>query len=420
MDVLLNKRPAAVHPTGEIERMKVLIAPACTAIAMIIGWFIYEQSLRDTQTAPKTIITEPIAVQVTRSTRKTLEKRINLVGNLEAGSQVEIRTRYSGYIKSMPFDVGDQIKAGEVILELNDSENQELMSKSKAALTVAKAQLKAQVTSQELAEKAYQRLLQLQKSGVSTQQQMEEALASQTIQSAQTELEQARVEQAESDLEQSRLRLQENQILAPTNGFLAERLVDIGDLAKPDVALMKIVNLDNVRTIVHIVEKDYEDVKIGQKAAITVDTFPNQTFSGHVVRKAPVLDPQTRTAAVHIEIPNSDFSLKPGMHARVQIVFEHHHKTNVLPIASLTKRKDGPGSAVFIIGGNPPITERRNIEVGINDGELIEILSGINAEDLVITLGNRLVDEGQTVTPVEVPMDEILQPLPPLSQNTNL
>lgn len=420
MDVLLNKRPAAVHPTGEIERMKVLIAPACTAIAMIIGWFIYEQSLRDTQTAPKTIITEPIAVQVTRSTRKTLEKRINLVGNLEAGSQVEIRTRYSGYIKSMPFNVGDQIKAGEVILELNDSENQELMSKSKAALTVANAQLKAQVTSQELAEKAYQRLLQLQKSGVSTQQQMEEALASQTIQSAQTELEQARVEQAESDLEQSRLRLQENQILAPTNGFLAERLVDIGDLAKPDVALMKIVNLDNVRTIVHIVEKDYEDVKIGQKAAITVDTFPNQTFSGHVIRKAPVLDPQTRTAAVHIEIPNSDFSLKPGMHARVQIVFEHHHKTNVLPIASLTKRKAGPGSAVFIIGGNPPITERRNIEVGINDGELVEILSGINAEDLVITLGNRLVDEGQTVTPVEIPMDEVLQPLPPLPPNTKL
>jgi len=108
------------------------------------------------------------------------------------------------------------------------------------------------------------------------------------------------------------------------------------------------------------------------------------------------------------------------MHARVQIVFEHHHQTNVLPIASLTKRKAGPGSAVFIIGGNPPITERRNIEVGINDGELVEILSGINAEDLVITLGNRLVDEGQTVTPVEIPMDEILQSLPPLSQNTNL
>lgn len=389
--------------------MKVLIAPACTAIAMVIGWFIYEQSLQDTKTAPKTIITEPIAVQVTRSTEKTLEKRITLVGNLEAGSQVEIRTRYSGFIKLMPFDVGDQVKAGEVILELNDSENQELVSKSQSALTVAKAQLKAQVTSQELAQKAYQRLLVLQKSGVSTTQQMEEALANLAIQKSQTELEEARVEQAESDLEQSRLRMLENKILAPTDGFLAERLVDIGDLAKPDVALMKIVNLDNVRTVVHIVEKDYEDVKIGQKAVITVDTFPDRTFTGHVKRKAPVLDPQTRTAAVHIEIPNSDFSLKPGMHARVQIVFEHRHKTNVLPIASLTRRKDGPGSAVFIIGGNPPITEIRNIEVGINDGELVEILSGINAEDLVITLGNRLVDEGQTVTPIEVPMDEVLQ-----------
>ncbi|MFH1302963.1 MAG: efflux RND transporter periplasmic adaptor subunit [Planctomycetota bacterium] len=400
--------------------MRVLIAPACTATAMLIGWFVYEQSLRDTQTAPQTIITEPIAVQVTRSTEKSLEKRINLVGNLEAGSQVEIRTRYSGYIKSMPFNVGDLIKAGEVILELNDSENRELLSKAKSSLTVAKAQLKAQVTSEALAQKAYQRLLVLQKSGVSTTQQMEEALANLAIAQSQTELEEARVEQAESDLEQSRLRLQENQILAPTNGFMAERLVDVGDLAKPDVALMKIVNLETVRTVVHIVEKDYEDVKIGQKAAITVDTFPDKIFSGQVIRKAPVLDPLTRTAAVYIEIPNSDFSLKPGMHARVSIVFEHRHKTNVLPIASLTRRKDGPGSAVFIIGGNPPITERRNIEVGINDGELVEILSGINAADLVITLGNRLVDEGQTVTPIEVPMDEVLLPPPPLPQKTNL
>ncbi len=399
--------------------MKVLIAPACTALAMIIGWLVYEQSLQDIQTAPKTIITQPIAVQVTRSTEKSLEKRINLVGNLEAGSQVEIRTRYSGYIKSMPFNVGDQIKAGEVILELNDSENQEMVIKAKAALTVAKAQLKAQVTSQELTQKEYDRLLRLQKSGVSTVQQMDEAVANLAIAKAQTELEQARVEQAESGLEQSRLRLRENQILAPTNGFLAERLVDVGDLAKPDVALMKIVNLDTVRTIVHIVEKDYEDVKLGQKAVITVDTFPDKTFSGHVLRKAPVLDPQTRTAAVYIEIPNKDFSLKPGMHARVQIVFEQRHNAKVLPVASLTRRKDGPGSAVYIIDGNPPVTEIRNIEVGINDGELVEILSGINSGDLVITLGNRLVDEGQTVTPVEVPMDEVLQS-PPLPQKTNL
>ncbi|MFG0240915.1 MAG: efflux RND transporter periplasmic adaptor subunit [Gimesia chilikensis] len=400
--------------------MKVLIAPACTAIAMVVGWLVYDKSVKDVQVPTKTIIPEPIAVQVTRSTTKTLEKRINLVGNLEAGSQVEVRTRYSGYIKSMPFDVGDRIKEGDVILELNDSENRELVSKAEAALSVAKAQLKAQITSQELAQKAYDRLLVLQKSGVSTRQQMEEAHASLAIQEAQTELEQARVDQAGADLEQSRLRLQENKIIAPTSGFLAERLVDIGDLAKPDVALMKIVNLDHVRTVVHIVEKDYEDVKIGQQAAITVDTFPDQTFSGHVKRKAPVLDPQTRTAAVHIEIPNEDFALKPGMHARVQIVFEHRPETKVLPIASLTRRKDGPGSAVFIIGGNPPMTHRRNIEVGINDGELVEILSGINAEDLVITLGNRLVDEGQTVTPVEVPMDQILQAPPALPEKTNL
>jgi len=199
--------------------MKVLIAPACTALAMIAGWLVYEHSLNSTQTSPTKILTEPIAVQVIRSTEQTLEKRITLVGNLEAGSQVEIRSKYSGYIKSIPFDVGQQINAGDIILELNDTELQELVSKADASLTVAKAQLRAQVTAQELAQKAYERLLVLQRSGVSTQQEMEEAVANKAIQEAQTELEEARVEQAKSDLEQSRLRLRENKVLAPTDGY---------------------------------------------------------------------------------------------------------------------------------------------------------------------------------------------------------
>ena len=229
---------------------------------------------------------------------------------------------------------------------------------------------------------------------------MEQAEAEWDIAVAQRELEEARVKQAQSEVDHTLLAVNESKIDAPMAGFVGERFVEVGDLAKPDVPLLRIVSFDRVRTVVHVVEKDYPRVKLGQEATIQVDAFPSKEFHGKVIRKAPVLNPQTRTAAVQIEIDNSDYQLKPGMHARVSLVFERR-STLVLPVAALVEQNARP--AVFVVESDPPTIRRQEVKTGINDGEFVEILAGLSANDEVVTLGNRLVKTGQVVHPVKVP-----------------
>ena len=201
-------------------------------------------------------------------------------------------------------------------------------------------------------------------------------------------LEEARLSQAQADLERSRLTLEELQIRSPVSGFVAERNVEVGDLARAEDILLRIVDLSTVRTVVNVVERDYGKVRVGQQATIRVDAVPAKSFPGIVVSKAPVLDPGTRTARVMIEIRNPDLLLRPGMHARVTIVADRHRDALVIPLSAMLER-DGE-QFVFEVDADST-ARRRTVSTGIRDGDVIEVRQGLSPESRVITLGSRLV-----------------------------
>ncbi len=380
--------------------MKLLLAPFTISACLGLGWVVFVDSQDRQQRSARDKSTEVVSVQVTRVKTRTIEDYIDLVGSLEPVSEVEIRSRTSGYITKLPFDLGDAVERDAIVVELDDSKNQEMVSSAEAALAVAVAQLKAQVAKRDFAEKEVERQNELAKSGVSTQQQREQAKSQLEIAKAELELEQARVDQAKSELENSKLSLKETRIAAPLSGFVAERFVEVGDLAQSDIPLCRIVDLATVRTAVHVVEKEYPKIKAAQRATVQVDAYPGRAFVGTVVRKSPVLDQDTRTATVRIDIPNPDGLLKPGMHARVRIVFERRERVEVVPVASLLENNETP--TVFVVAGEPPTARLQKVTVGVNDGTVVEILSGVSGDDLVVTLGSRLIRDGQAVTPVEL------------------
>ena len=392
---------------------KFLAAILSIGIAVGLGWVVYSRSLVIAATAVPPVEKQPVAVEVMPTARRLIADRAELVGSLMAGSEVQILSRRDGYITSIPFDVGDRIERGEVIVELDDREQTELVAGAEAALIVAQAQHRAQVAQEELAESVYDRNKRLRERNAATAVEFTEAEAQWRIAVAQRELEEARVQQAQSEVHRNQLALTDSKILAPMSGVVAERTVDVGDLAKPDVPLLRIVSFQKVHTVVHVVEKDYPRVQVGQQATIQVDSFPNAEFSGKVIRKAPVLNPGTRTAAVEIEIPNPDLQLKPGMHARVSLIFVEREAT-VLPMASVLEKNKKP--AVFVLdspGNDKPTTVRlQEIVTGIQDGELVEVLSGLSTSDQIVTLGVRVVKNGQAVKPVEIawslPTDVVL------------
>ncbi len=385
--------------------MKLILTLLAVGTSLGLGWGVYNYSTQAANQNVPPVVKEPISVEVMPTARRPIEDRASLVGSLMAGAEVQILAPRTGYITKLPFDVGDRIELGEVLVELDDREQQELLAGAKAALVVAQAQAKTAKAQEELALNELNRQRRLVSRSATTEQALEQAQSQYEIAVAQRELEQARVKQAESEVDRQKLAVHDSKIYAPISGFVGERMVDVGDLAKPDVPLLRIVAFETVRTVVHVVEKDYPRVKLGQQATIQVDAFPNVEFLGTVIRKAPVLNPNTRTAEVQIEIPNSDQLLKPGMHARDSLVIERR-KAIVLPIAALLD--DNDRTAVFVIEDDPSTVRLQEVKVGINDGEFVEILEGLSPEDQVVTLGNRLVKAGQVVKTVSIPWPELL------------
>lgn len=391
--------------------MKYLLYPLILAGCCFASWTIYDRSntaANNTEEEPRE--KQPIAVDATVPQQRKLEDRIELVGTLEPLVRVNIRARMGGYIKSIPFDVGDPVDTGTRLIKLDDDHAREMVESSTAAWKVAQAQLKAKQTARQLAAADVARLRELAATGASTDQEIEQSQASVDIAAAEVELEEARVEQAQSDLQRAELSLRETEIKSPLTGIVAERPVDMGDLAQPDEPLLTIVDVSKVRTVVHVSERDYLKIEAGQTARILIDAVPDRAFVGTVIRKAPVLDESTRTAPVQIELDNRDGTLKPGMYARVSLVFSRLSSATVLPASAVIQ--EAAGAFVYRLSGTPLQADYIPIKIGIEDGGWIQVLDGLDSADRIVTLGNRLLRPKQEVTLrklVSSPVPEVTQ-----------
>lgn len=385
--------------------MKPLVNSILAILALAVcggaGFGVYSYSLSLAQIEDKPKKLEALAVEVTRLEPRTMEDRVELVGSLAAASDVTIRSRTTGYIKRLPYQVGDYIDAGEAgatVVELDRAQALEGVRRANAALSVAEAELKASQARADETKSRYERLLKLKESQTATLQQVEQAQTAMEVADAEVELQQATKTRALSDVESAQITLDETRIKTSVSGYVAERFVEVDDLADPATPLLRIVNLDKVRTVVHVVERDYDKVHQGQSAEVRVDAYPDKTFEGTVLRIAPVVDLETRTAAVEIEIDNPGHELKPGMYARVALVFARKKRAPVLPVAALLERGERP--YVFIVDDAGESAIRREVRTGLFDGRFVEILSGLTPDDPVIALGSRLLSDGDPVTVV--------------------
>jgi RND family efflux transporter MFP subunit len=154
------------------------------------------------------------------------------------------------------------------------------------------------------------------------------------------------------------------------------------------------MDLDAMKVIVNILERDIPLVDIGTQAAITVDAFPGKEFTGSVTRYSQAVDPATRTMAVEIDIPNHDHLLKPGMFANVTLVTEEHPNAMTLPTMAILKDDQGP----FVFTAVADTARKRRVKTGNDQGDKTEILSGISDSDRVITTGQQFVKDGGVIT----------------------
>jgi len=174
---------------------------------------------------------------------------------------------------------------------------------------------------------------------------------------------------------------------SPIDGTVVERNATVGATVGADANLFKIINVSRVWVDANVFEKDLQRVRLGQEVKLTVPAFPGSTFSGRVILVNSIVDPDTRTVKVRTEVPNPDGRLKPDMFANVEIITDLNRSAISIPQSAVLN--DQGKTVVFVAEGNS--YKKRQVHTGIQNGDLVEIIDGLNAGDKVIVKGNYLL-----------------------------
>jgi membrane fusion protein (multidrug efflux system) len=207
----------------------------------------------------------------------------------------------------------------------------------------------------------------------------------------------ARLKEMEAILAQEQIRLQNTQIVAPFAGEIIRRYVDNGALISQSTPVVTLIHLETLKVVANVLEKDIALIKIGMKAKILTEAYPEKPFEGTVVRINKALDLATRTLQAEINIPNPGHLLKPGMFAKVEMILKEKPGALTVPRDAVL-REEGK-EFVFAVEGNQAF--RKQVVTGVERENLIEIIEGVTEEDKVVIRGQESLRDRSTIRIVE-------------------
>ncbi len=353
------------------------------------------------------------AVQVEAVRQDHVPRSVDVVGTLAAEDQVTIASQADGTVSRVLVDLGDRVRAGQVVLELDREKLEYTLESHKAALARALAKYGA-ATPQHLPEgtktpdvqkaaaemnqarQAFDRATELHKRQLIPRQTLDDADATLRAKQAAYDaaLQNAKNLAADIDFSSAELRLADRQlrdtsIRAPFDGYVQKRLVSLGEFVKNQTPVMTIVRMDSLKAIGEIPEKMAPWVRVGQTVDVTVDAFPDTPISGKISRLSPAVDTATRAFAFEALVPNADGRLKPGSFARVHLTTSLVEPVLTIPYAAMQYRY-GVYRAFTVAGDRLAM---RELKTGDRVGERMEVLEGVTlGEQLVLTDVDTLTD----------------------------
>jgi len=387
------------------------------AIVSMAGWQAYKRITVSTSKRPDR---SAVAVAVeTQPIRKDLIRDIGIfTGSLFPKSQFVVAPKVAGWLQKLLVNVGDTVRQNQVIAILDDKEFTQQVEQAEAELQVAKANAENCASDLDIAQREYERAKALREKQIASASELDESEAAFNACQTRLKVSLAQVTQKEAQLAAANLQLSYTRVKAfwetrlepgRENGdetrVVGERFLDEGALLQVNQPIVSILENKPLTAVVYVVERDYPKIKVDQQSIVTTDAYPDRTFSGSVVRIAPLLQESSRQARVEIEIPNSDQLLKPGMFIRARIEFARHDNATLIPLTALVKRDGRQG--IFIAEPDPPRLrsgETGNLKarfvpvtVGIINDELAEVLEP-EISGLAVTIGNHLLEDGSAIS----------------------
>jgi RND family efflux transporter MFP subunit len=341
------------------------------------------------------------AVSVIHPTRGNPTDELILSGAVSAYNEAPIYARANGYVKSWSANLGERVKAGQVLAEIDAPEGDQQLAQAKAsveqaqaAIAQAQANLQQSKANEGLAKISADRWKQLADQGIVAPQDNDQKQAAYQAQQANTLALERAVSASKATLaasQASAAALEQVQsyrtVKAPFDGVITARNVDLGTLVQggtPTTSqeMFRIANTDKLRLFVSTPEENSRAAVPGLVANLTLIEFPGRTFKARLVRTSGAIDSNTRTLLTEFEIDNASGELKPGAFAEVHLHLDTPGQPMLIPVGAVLFRPEGPQVGVVDDSGKATL---RAVQLGKDFGNQIEIVTGIKESDTVIS-----------------------------------
>jgi HlyD family secretion protein len=375
----------------------ILFLLLCPAMALTAGCGKSKRAQDDRrEPAAKLVKTEAVR-------QDAIHRVVEVVGTLAAEAEVTVSSQAEGVVRRVLADLGDRVKAGQTLVEIDREKLQYTLDQQKAeharALTKYGASAAGQLppveetadvrkAAAELAQakQGHERAAELHKRTLISQQALDDVETTLRLKAASYDaaLQNARNLRADIDASDAGMKLADRQlrdadIRAPFDGYVQKRMVSAGELVKEQMPVMTVVRVDPLKLIAEIPERMAPWIRVGQSLDLRVDAFPGMTFAATVSRISPAVNTQTRTFAFEGSAPNDGARLKPGTFARVHLETALIEQVLTVPYAAMQYRYGV--YRVFTVDGDR--LTAHELKTGDRAGDRMEILGGVKLGELV-------------------------------------
>src|SRR5258706_5151568 len=359
------------------------------------------------------------AAAVVKVTRLSIADNLEIASEFLPFQEVNVYAKVSGYIHELSVDVGAHVKQGQVLAVLEIPELQQQLQQDEASvrrseqdLARAREELTRSQSAYSVAHVTYTRLADVQKSRpeLVAQQEIDGAQGKDLEASANVSSEKAALASAEQGLQVAKAALGKDSAMfdyarmtAPFDGVVTQIYAYTGALLpagtssnKSDSGLCRLAQNNLLRLVIPVPERAVPDIHLGESIAVLVSGI-NKTFDGKIVRFSDQIDTTTRTMHTEVDVPNPKYELVSGMYASVKIPL--HSVANVLTVPVQAVQSAGEGKGVVLVVDRANKIESRSVTLGLQSATEVEIISGLQENELVIFGAQGQYKPGEVVSP---------------------
>jgi RND family efflux transporter MFP subunit len=366
------------------------------AAALFLAGYLPRRSAR-TKLAADTAAAQRMLPRVAVVNAKAMppQRTLTLPGNLVADQQTLVYARATGYIGRWLVDIGDHVRAGELLAEIETPDLDQQLAQARATLKLKRATLAQAEANRRYADVTAARVHVLAVQNLLSKQDDDQAQAQLLVWEANVGAARADVQATEANVRQLEQLVAFGRVVAPFDGTITQRNIDVGTLVNAGAgsvpqALFALQATNPLRVFVQVPQPFVPSVRVGQEAGVAVRQYPGRVFEGRVTRTAGALDQITRTLNTEVQVPNESGELFAGMYADVTLSVALSHAPVRVPSSALIEDARGVHVAVVDQTGQVHLVA---VQPGPDTGSQTDVVAGLSGgERVIVTPGGNVTD----------------------------